>query len=111
MLSAWNTRDAGLLKQAVEEALSPEIEFCDPKHDICGHAPFMEMVHSFWAEQGDCRISRASAIDGHHDRARYAWAITWPDGRRFDGFDAVTLEQPSGKVLRVDGFFGPLKPL
>ncbi|WP_082746218.1 hypothetical protein [Sphingomonas sp. CCH5-D11] len=69
------------------------------------------MVHAFWAENGECRISRTSAIDAHHDRARYSWVITWPDGRRFDGMDAVTLDRATGKVRRVDGFFGALKPL
>jgi hypothetical protein len=108
MLSAWNTRDAGVLQQVVEGALSSDVEFCDPHYDIRGHAAFIEMVKAFWAKNGDCKISRASGIDTHHDRARYAWAIDWPDGRRFVGFDAVAIDLPSGKVRRIDGFFGPL---
>lgn len=110
MLSAWNTRDESVLEQVVMEALSPDVEFCDPHYDIRGRAAFMDMVKAFWAKHGDCKITRASGIDTHHDRARYAWAINWPDGRRFEGFDAVALELPSGKVRRIDGFFGPLPP-
>lgn len=111
MLSGWNTRDLAALQAVVAQSLTDDIEFCDPPHDIRGHAAFIAMVQAFWAENGECRISRASAIDAHHDRARYTWAIEWPDGRRFDGFDAVTLDPASGKVRRVDGFFGALKPL
>lgn len=111
MLSAWNTHDDNLLKQAVETALSDDIEFCDPHYDIRGHDAFIQMVKAFWAKNGRCGIRRASKIDAHHDRARYLWAIDLPDGRRFDGFDMVTLDPASGKVRRVDGFFGPLTPL
>jgi hypothetical protein len=98
------------MRQVVAEALSSDVEFCDPHYDIRGHAAFIDMVEAFWAKNGECTISRASGIDTHHDRARYAWAIDWPDGRRFEGFDAVALDLASGKVSRVDGFFGPLPP-
>jgi hypothetical protein len=110
MLSAWNTRDENLLVEIVQASLSPDLEFCDPHNDIRGHNAFIAMVKAFWAQHGDCEISQASNVDSHHDRARYAWAITWPDGRRFEGFDAVTLNLSTKKVTRVDGFFGLLSP-
>jgi hypothetical protein len=109
MLSAWNTRDENVLIQIVEASLTPDVEFCDPHYDIRGHAPFIEMVKAFWAKHGDFKISTASKIDAHHDRARYAWAIDWPDGRRFDGFDAVALDMAAMRVKRIDGFFGRLE--
>jgi hypothetical protein len=111
MLSGWNTRDSVRLKQVVEASLTSDIEFCDPRHDIRGQAAFIDMVEAFWSEHSKCTISRDSAIDAHHDRARYAWVITFPAGQRFEGFDAVTLDRDSGKVRRVDGFFGQLPPL
>lgn len=110
MLTAWNTRDEAILAQVVADSLSPDAVFCDPHYDIRGHGAFIEMVKAFWAKHGDCRVTRASNIDAHHNRARYAWAITWPDGRRFDGFDAVALDPNSEKVRRIEGFFGPLVP-
>lgn len=110
MLSGWNTRDEGALRQVVDASLSDDLEFCDPDNDIRGHAAFIEMVKAFWAKHGECEISRSSGIDAHHDRARYAWSIKWPDGRIFEGFDAVALDPSSGKVRRVDGFFGQLPP-
>jgi hypothetical protein len=111
MLSAWNTRDESVLAQVVGVSMSHDVEFCDPHNDIRGHDAFIAMVKAFWAQHGDCKISRASNIDAHHDRARYAWEIDWPDGRRFEGFDAVTLDLKSGTVSRIDGFFGPLSPI
>ncbi len=110
MLAAWNERDTAALRKSVEGALSPELVFCDPHNDIQGHAAFIAMVEAFWAKHGACRISRTSRIDAHHDVARYSWAIDWPDGRRFEGFDVVRLDLSAEKVRRVDGFFGPLAP-
>ena len=111
MLSAWNSREDARLEQIVAESLAGDFEFCDPPHDITGHAAFIAMVKTFWADNGECRISRTSGIDAHHDRARYSWAIEWPDGRKFEGLDAVQLDAATGKVRRVDGFFGPLPGL
>jgi SnoaL-like domain len=108
MLSAWNSHDETALGQIVEQSLSPDLEFCDPFHDIRGHAPFVEMVKAFWTQHGHCKITRTSNIDAHHDRARYSWLIEAPSGGRFEGFDAVALDLSTGKVRRVDGFFGQL---
>lgn len=110
MLVIWNCRDADVMAKAVEEALDPDLEFCDPLHDIRGHQAFMDMVKAFWAKYPEARLRRSSGIDAHHDRARYAWAIDLPGGHCFEGFDAVTLDRTSGKVRRIDGFFGPLPP-
>jgi hypothetical protein len=111
MLSAWNSHDDGLLERIVGKSLSPDVLFCDPYHDIRGHAPFIAMVKAFWSKHGKCRITRTSAIDMHHNRARYTWLIEAPAGGRFEGFDAVTLDLDSGTVARVDGYFGPLSPV
>lgn len=109
MLSGWNTRDKTALLAVVEASMTDDVEFCDPHYDIRGHDAFIEMVEAFWIKNPGCKISRASIIDTHHNRARYAWAITLPNGGTFEGFDAVALDIETGKVSRVDGFFGPLK--
>jgi hypothetical protein len=108
MLSAWNSRDDEALARIVAASLTSDVEFCDPPHDIRGHDAFIAMVKRFWADNGECTIRRASKTDCHHDRARYHWSIDFPDGRRFDGMDAVALDLAAGKVRRIDGFFGPL---
>jgi hypothetical protein len=111
MLSAWNSRDDAKLREIVDASLTTDVVFCDPPHNITGHDALIAMVHAFWKDNGACTIARSSAVDSHHDRARYTWAITFPDGRKFEGMDAVALDLEAGKVRRIDGFFGPMRPL
>ena len=52
---------------------------------------------------------RTSAVDAHHDHARYAWSLNAPDGTAaVTGTDIATLVD--GRLTRVIGYFGELPP-
>jgi hypothetical protein len=54
---------------------------------------------------------RTSAVDVHHDVARFAWHVRMPDGRTLpEGLDVVTLTDDQAAIRRIIGFFGPLAP-
>ncbi len=110
LLAAWNERDQVKLRELVEKSVTSDIAFTDPQYAITGSDAFIEMMEAFQARVGDVQFTRTSAIDMHHDRARYSWEIIWPDGTRFEGFDAVALDETLTKVCRIDGFFGALQP-
>ena len=56
------------------------------------------------------RFVRTSAIDAHHDHARYTWALTAPDGTpTMTGTDVATIVD--GRLARIIGFFGDLSPV
>lgn len=110
LLAAWNERDHAKLRDLVEKSVTQNIAFTDPQYAITGCDAFIEMMRAFQARVGDVQLNRTSAIDMHHDRARYSWEIIWPDGTRFEGFDAVALDETLTKVCRIDGFFGALQP-
>lgn len=108
MLAAWNEYDPVELRRLVEAALTEDVEFTDPNYQITGIDAFIDQVNEFRAEAGKVRLMPTSAVDLHHDRARYSWVVLYPDGTRFEGFDAVALDLAQGKIRRIDGFFGPL---
>ncbi len=108
MLAAWNEYDPVKLRRLVEAALTEDVEFTDPNYQIVGIDAFIDQVNEFRAEAGKVRLMPTSGVDLHHDRARYSWAVLYPDGTRFEGFDAVALDLDQGKIRRIDGFFGPL---
>jgi hypothetical protein len=109
LLAAWNEYDPIRLREQVEKSVTPDVVFTDPHYAINGREAFIEMIQAFQARVGKVQLVRTSVIDIHHDRARYAWEVVWPNGNRFEGFDAVALDPTLEKVCRIDGFFGPLK--
>jgi len=55
------------------------------------------------------RFVRTSAVDAHHDFARYAWSLEAPDGgSTVTGTDIATIVD--GRITRIIGFFGDLPP-
>ncbi len=108
--AAWNERDPAKLRALVESAVTPGVTFTDPQHAISGREAFYELIRAFHARVGDAMLKQTSVIDMHHDRARYAWQVVWPDGKTFDGLDCVALDLDEMKISRIDGFFGPLLP-
>jgi hypothetical protein len=110
LLAAWNEPDPAVVRRLLEASLTTDIAFVDPHYDIRGIDAFHAMVLAFQAKYRGAKLIRTSGIDRHHDRARYAWAVVFPNGQRFEGFDAIALEASTGRVRRIDGFFGPLPP-
>lgn len=110
MLAAWNERDLKKIRAHLNKALAVDVEFVDPNYAINGIAAFAQMVKDFRTKYPDAACIRTSGIDVHHDRARYSWSVIIDAANRVDGFDTVQFSARSGKVKRVDGFFGPLPP-
>ncbi len=55
-------------------------------------------------------LSRTTAIDAHHDHARFGWAVTGPDGTvALAGIDVVTVAD--GRLRAAIGFFGDTSAL
>ena len=105
MLAAWREDDPGRLRAHLETALSPEVVFVDPNYAIQGIDAFEDMVQAVRRESPGLIAERTSGIDAHHDICRYTWRVTLADGSFLDGMDVTRLDE-TGKVLRVDGFFG-----
>lgn len=108
LLAAWNEPDAGKIRGHLDKALTADVEFVDPNYAICGLDAFEKMVREFRTKFPNSACIRTSGVDMHHDRARYSWTVVIDAANRIDGFDAVAIDAASGKVRRIDGFFGPL---
>lgn len=109
MLAAWNEHDPERIRAHLERALSPEVRFVDPSIVTCGIDEFEANVREFRTRLPDAVCSRASGVDSHHDLYRYAWEIHRTGELFLPGFDVVQVDERD-KVLRVEGFFGPLPP-
>lgn len=106
-LAGWNEWDASKRRALFETAVAPDVEFTDPLHQIHGIDAFLDMVADFQRTRPGAVTLRTSAIDLHHDCARYHWAIMIDGAKLIDGFDVVRLDA-EGRFRQINGFFGLL---
>jgi hypothetical protein len=109
MLAAWNEHDLDKVRGHLELALAPKIVFVDPSIVTEGLDEFEANVREFRTRLPDAVCSRASGVDSHHDLYRYEWEIHRSGELVLPGFDVVRIDAEQ-RVLRVEGFFGPLPP-
>ena len=109
MLAAWNELDAGKIRLHLDQALSKDVHFIDPSIETRGIDEFEENVRDFRTKFPDARCVHVSGIDSHHRLHRYAWEIYRGEELFLPGFDVVEVDD-DGRVIRVEGFFGPLPP-
>jgi hypothetical protein len=107
MLAIWNEPDAEKIRGHIEAALSEEVLFIDPDNHVVGHAAFEAMVKTFRERLPEAVCSRSSAVDAHHGLHRYHWEIHQGEQRLIEGFDVAEIDA-SGKVCRIEGFFGAI---
>ena len=110
MLAAWNERDPKQIRQHLEQGLAPDVRFIDPSIETHGIDEFEANVREFRQRLPEAVCSRVSGVDSHHRLHRYHWQIHAGDKLLVDGFDVVEVNEDD-KVLRVEGFFGPVPDL
>lgn len=103
----WNERDLDRSTELLDECITDDLVFCDPRDFHEGRAAMERNVERFKRTFPTARITFASGIDGHHNRYRYAWHIHVDGELVLEGFDVSTIAD-DGRIERVDGFFGPL---
>lgn len=108
LLASWNERDPAKVPGHLAKAIAADVEFVDPNYAVKGFAAFHKMVLDFRVRYPKAKCVRKSAIDVHHDRARYHWRVVIDENAFVDGMDCVQFDA-SGLLKRVDGFFGILK--
>lgn len=106
-LQAYAEPDAARRAELVAAAWTPDGELLDPPLEGRGHAELAALTDSVLAHFPGHTFRRTSAVDAHHDRARYGWDLVAPDGSvTLSGVDVA--EFSGAKLRRVVGFFGPL---
>ena len=86
-------------------------ELLDPPLEGRGHAEISGLADIVLTHYANHSFVRTTAVDAHHDFARYGWDLVGPDGTvAVSGIDVVQFDE-AGKLLRIVGFFGPLQPI
>ena len=107
-LAALNEPDGARRRVLLERAFAPDGGLTDPPLTGQGHDGLAELGDALHAHYAGHAFRRTSEVDAHHDRFRFAWALTGPDGAVvLTGLDTGVLAA-DGRVGQVVGFFGEL---
>lgn len=108
-LRMWNERDPEAIRGHLDLCVGDDCWWVDPIHNHRGRDPLEANVRGFRSTYPDADLGLGSNVDSHNGRHRYEWFITSTPGELLlRGFDVVTVDDTSGMINRVDGFFGGL---
>jgi hypothetical protein len=109
-LAAWNEPDTTRVRAHLERSVSPDVLFVDPANTTRGLDELEEMIVNARQERPNAAYLRASGVDGHNRRYRYAWEVHIDGKLAVAGMD-VTHIDADGRIVEIEGFFGELPPL
>lgn len=109
--TAWNEPEVDLVRDHLEAAVEPDVEWNDPRDSFVGIDELEAAVRRLRTGKPDYRFVITSEIDHHHDRYRYRWDMGRGTRVLMEGLDIVTVSPRSGRIARVDGFFGHPTPI
>jgi SnoaL-like domain len=105
---AWNETDPPRRLAHCQEAFMPDARYVDPFVDATGPQQISDFIGGMQGQFPDHRLERTTAVDLHHDVARFGWAGCAPDGAvAFAGIDVVIVAD-DGRIAALAGFVGDL---
>jgi hypothetical protein len=105
-LAAFCEPDAARRQAALRGLWNQEGRLVDPPLEARGHAAISDQAATLLTQFPGHRFQRSSAVDAHHQFARYGWRLIDPAGVAvLEGVDFMDLDV-DGRIARVVGFFG-----
>jgi hypothetical protein len=109
-LAAYCDPGAASRLAAMRVAWSADGRLVDPPMEATGHEAIAGLADVVVTHYPGHTFRRTTAIDRHHEYARYGWALVAPDGTEaVSGLDVVRVA-PDGRLGGIVGFFGELTP-
>jgi len=106
--ATWNEPDADRRTALCHEVWTPDGRYTDPLLDATGPQAIAEGLGALQSQFPGHAVARSTALDVHHDRVRFGWQITAPNGSvAFEGIDVAVVDQ-NGRLASITGFIGDL---
>jgi HEAT repeat protein len=104
----WNETDPTRRREVIAATWAQDARYVDPLFAAEGPEALDALVAAVHEQFPGHRFRLTGAVDAHHDRARWGWALAGPDGEApvAAGVDFAVLA-PDGRLREVTGFFHP----
>lgn len=110
--SAWGETDSGRRMTILEQVLSPDCTYTDPRVHAANPGELSDHIGRILPSRPGAKVLRISTVDMHHGKARFAWHMVNADGTALPaGLDIVEFDEATGKLKTILGFFGSLPDL
>lgn len=108
--AAWDEPDRDRRRALLEASVTADAVYVDPGVELRGVAALSGHIDAVSARYPGSRLELTTAVDTHHGIARFGWRKVLADGTLLpDSIDVVEIA-PDGRLSRIIGFFGPLRP-
>jgi hypothetical protein len=108
---AWGEGDVDRRRAMLERAWATEGTYTDPVSHVEGRDALSKRITAFLEKFPGAKIVPSSHADLHHDVLRFTWRLVSADGKTLnEGIDFGEIAK-DGRLKRIVGFFGPIKPL
>jgi hypothetical protein len=103
-IDTWNETDPMRRRALVEQVFAPDAAYTDPLVAARGHDAIDQFIGAAQGQFAGMRFNLGSAVDAHHDQARFTWHLSPPGSNEpvVIGFDVAVLED--GRLQAVYGF-------
>ncbi len=101
-IAAWNA-GAAERPDRVAAVFAPDATYTDPLAQVAGRDAIAATIAAVQDQFAGCTFRLAGPVDGHHDQARFGWALGPGADELVVGFDVVRLDD-SGRITTVLGF-------
>jgi hypothetical protein len=110
-VTMFNEPDDATRGDLAKDVFVDDGRLVDPLVDATGPAHIAAAIGVLRDQMPGHSLARTTAVDTHHDQARFGWAVGAPDGTvAVAGIDVVTLDA-DGRIQAAIGFFGDLAAL
>ncbi|MCE3262007.1 MAG: polyketide cyclase [Pseudoduganella sp.] len=103
-LAAWNERDAGARRLAVEAAFAPQAAYKDPLMQGAGHDGLDAMIAGAQDNLPGMRFVLAGTPASHNDMVRFSWTLGAPDADPVARGTDMAVLAADGRLASVTGF-------
>jgi len=102
----FNEADDAIRTDLGREVFVDDGRLVDPLVDAVGPEQIATAIGGLRDQMPGHSLARTTAVDAHHDQARFGWTVNGPDGSvAVAGIDVVTFDA-DGRIRTAIGFFG-----
>jgi hypothetical protein len=107
----WCEPDEDRRRMLLEHVWAEDASYTDPTVLAVGADELLTHISGVRQRRPGSRVVRTSAVDVHHDLARFAWRAIDSSGNALrEGIDVAFFSADGSRIARIIGFFGPLQP-